>query len=246
VTGSRSVAAFDFDGTLTRGGSVWRFLSTVVGTRRVLQAALVLAPRLAYAALVGGRAADDAKEALFVRTLGGLRAAEVAERSMEFGRLHYRRRARSDVRRQMEWHRNQGHRLIIVSASPRSYVSAVGELLDTDAVLATDLAVDGAGRLTGRYEGRNCRAQEKLDRVRAQMAAWEADDRSTAAHDDDHKGPTPGPLPEVALWAYGNSRGDLRLLEGATVGVDVGRLGPIGSLRRFRRLESANVPRPSS
>ena len=88
------VAAFDFDGTLTRGGSVWRFLSTIVGSRRVLWAAIVLAPRLALAAIVGGTATDDAKEALFVRTLGGLDAAAVAERAAAFGRQHYRRQAR--------------------------------------------------------------------------------------------------------------------------------------------------------
>ena len=38
------------------------------------------------------------------------------------------------------------------------------------------------------------------------------------------------------LWAYGNSRGDLRLLNAADHGVDAGRLGPLGRLRRFPRL----------
>ena len=37
--------------------------------------------------------------------------------------------------------------------------------------------------------------------------------------------------PEV--WAYGNSRGDLRMLRAADVGVNVGRLGRLGRLRRF-------------
>jgi hypothetical protein len=38
------------------------------------------------------------------------------------------------------------------------------------------------------------------------------------------------------LWAYGNSDGDRRLLAGADVGVDAGRLGPVGALRSFARL----------
>ena len=45
------------------------------------------------------------------------------------------------------------------------------------------------------------------------------------------------------LWAYGNSRGDLRLLRAADHGVDAGLLGPLGRLRRFPRL--ADVVRES-
>jgi hypothetical protein len=45
------------------------------------------------------------------------------------------------------------------------------------------------------------------------------------------------------LWAYGNSRGDLRLLEAADHGVDVGRLGHFGRLRRFPRLSEVTAGR---
>ena len=55
------LAAFDFDGTLTHGGSVIGFLSALVGRRTVQAATLALAPRLAAAALVGGGAADEAE-----------------------------------------------------------------------------------------------------------------------------------------------------------------------------------------
>jgi hypothetical protein len=43
---------------------------------------------------------------------------------------------------------------------------------------------------------------------------------------------------QPVLWAYGNSRGDLRLLNAADHGVDAGRLGPLGRLRRFPRLSA--------
>src|SRR5271168_873358 len=88
------VAAFDFDGTLTRGGSVWPFLAAIAGRRRVVASALVLTGRLALAALLGGSWADDAKEALFRRTLAGARADEVLIAAAAFGRDHYRRQAR--------------------------------------------------------------------------------------------------------------------------------------------------------
>ncbi len=217
VTSGPAVAAFDFDGTLTHGGSVWKFLAAMVGAPRVVLAGLVVFPRFVLAAVLGGKWADDAKEALFVRTLAGLDATVAAERAAAFGRSHYRRRARGDVRNQLEWHRRQGHRLVIVSASPESYITAVGRELGVDGVLATRLEVGSDGRLTGHYDGRNCRGSEKLARLRA----WMADNLDTPASE---------------LWAYGNSAGDRALLHAADVGVNVGGLGRAGTLRRFRRL----------
>jgi phosphatidylglycerophosphatase C len=212
------VAAFDFDGTLTRGGSVWPFLVAIRGRRPVVTAAVVLAGRLALAAAFGGRFADDAKEALFRRTLGGLATGELAGPAAAFGRSHYSRHARADVRARLEWHRDQGHRIVIVSASLDCYLAPLAEDLGVGLV-ATRLAVGPDGRLTGAYDGRNCRGPEKLARVRQWMT--------------DTTGPTA--ITDV-LWAYGNSEGDRQLLKAADIGVDVGRLGRFGSLRAFPRL----------
>jgi phosphatidylglycerophosphatase C len=209
------VAAFDFDGTLTHGGSTWRYLVQVRGLGPVAAAAVMVFPRLVAAAVLGGRSTDRAKEALLHRTLAGVPGDEAAALAGDFGRAHYARRQRADVRARLEQHRRLGHRLVIVSASPELYVGAVAEDLAADAVIATRLAVGPDGRLTGRFEGRNCRGKQKIERLR-QWTAAEA----------------PGAL----LWAYGNSAGDRRLLAGADVGVDVGRLGALGRLRSFRRL----------
>jgi len=233
------VAAFDFDGTLTSGGSVWPFLVTMVGWRRVLAAAVAVMGKLAAAALLGGGHADEAKEALFRRTLTGLPVDDTATRAAAFGRAHYRRHARADVRARMEWHRARGHRLLIVSASLESYLDAVGRDLGVDAVVATRLAVDDDGRLTGGYDGRNCRGQEKIERVR-QWMAQSMTGPMTGPMMESKTGPTAGSTGAAALtavlWAYGNSKGDRQLLSGADIGVDVGRLGRGGALRRFPRL----------
>jgi len=216
-----TTAAFDYDGTLTDGGSVWPFLTALRGRGPVVRATPPLVGKLALAALLGGHHADEAKEDLFRRTLGGLGTDELAAAATAFGLAHYRRHARADVRRRLEWHRDRGHRLLIVSASLECYLAPVAEELGVDAVVATRLAVGADGRLTGGYDGANCRGPEKIARVRQ----WMEQDPPTAASDG----------PEV-LWAYGNSAGDRQLLAGADVGVDVGRLGRLGALRRFRRL----------
>ena len=78
------VAAFDFDGTLTRGGSVLPFLVAVTSRRRVAAAVAVLAPRLVHAAVAGGSAADATKQRLFERVLAGVAARRSEEVGAEF------------------------------------------------------------------------------------------------------------------------------------------------------------------
>jgi phosphatidylglycerophosphatase C len=216
------VAAFDFDGTLTRGGSIWRFLRVASGGRWT-RATLATAPALLGAAIFGGTRADRAKEELFVGALCGTPADELDQQAERFGLEHYAARGRADTAARLEAHRRAGHRVVIVSASPELYIRPVARELGADATIATRLAVDDAGLVTGRYEGANCRGAEKVRRLRRWVDAE-----------------LPGAHPFV--WAYGNSRGDLDLLEHADVGVDVGRLGMWGALRHLPRLADAPEP----
>lgn len=214
------VAAFDFDGTLTRGGSVFAFLVDVRGLFPVLAATFWALPLVVKGALVGGPAADRAKEALFIRLLAGLSAEHLEQKGASFAARHLRHRERKAVTERLAWHREQGHYVIVVSASPECYVRAAAALLGADDAVATRLAEGGGGILTGRYEGKNCRGPEKYSRV----ASW------MRTHGLNGK---PG---QPVLWAYGNSRGDHRLLEAADYGINAGHLGRFGALRRFRRL----------
>jgi len=211
--GQRVIAAFDFDGTLTRGGSVWRFLIAASGVRRALSSLVVVLPRLIAAAVLGGDRADGAKEELFAHALSGLSFEDVARTSDWFGRTHYIKRSRADVADRLEWHRKYGDTLVIVSASPELYLQPVAEILDVDKVIATRLEVTDDGILTGRYDGPNCRGKAKIEG----LLSWAGS-------------------PRPFIWAYGNSAGDLQLLEGADIGVNVGRLGRLGRLRNFVRL----------
>ena len=175
-------------------------------------------PQLAHAALVGGTAADRTKERLFERVLAGVAVDRLEEVAAGFGEQHLAHHLRSEVRDRFDWHRHRGDRVVIVSASLAVYVQVAADRLDADHVIATALEVvpgrdDVGDVVTGRYQGLNCRGEEKLRRLRQWMADSEMDGER--------------------LWAYGNSRGDLRMLRAADVGVNVGRLGAIGKLRSF-------------
>ena len=219
------VAAFDFDGTLTEGGSVFDFLSPWSVGPTVLSATAALAPRLAHAALAGGAAADQTKEQLFVRILAGSSSSGSSRSPSGFARHHLARHLRADVR--------AAARLAPRPGRPGGHRVGLSRGLRPGGRPAPRGRRGGGhptGRrrraaLTGRYEGANCRGEEKLRRLRAWM-------------DED------GVVPD-RLWAYGNSRGDLRMLRAADVGVNVGRLGRLGRLRAYPGLDGTPAARLS-
>lgn len=217
------VAAFDFDGTLTDGGSVFDFLAAVTDRATVARAAVPLVAKLAHAAVAGGTVADRTKEELFRRVLAGVEADRFAQVGEAFAAAHLTATVRPEVRRRLDWHRGRGDRVVVVSASPVAYIAPAADRLGADGAIATRMAIDDRGLLTGRYDGGNCRGEEKIVRLRRWME--EAD------------------LAEAHLWAYGNSRGDLRMLRAADTGVNVGRLGRLGRLSAFPGLDETGPRR---
>ncbi|HVB50571.1 MAG TPA: HAD-IB family hydrolase [Acidimicrobiales bacterium] len=213
------VAAFDLDGTLSKGGSVFKWLRFLRGARATYAAAFGLAGPLFEGAVRSGHWADEAKERLFQRLLTGLDVTDVRDRSRIFAIVHFEKRSRVSIIERLQWHLRQGHDVVLVSASPQIYVDVVAEELNAAGGLGTRLSVDARNRLTGSYLGKNCRGKEKMRRLREWI-------------EERHPGE------EVTIYAYGNSRGDRRMLRGATFPYDVGRLGPLGSLRHFPRLRN--------
>ena len=212
------VAAFDLDGTLTEGGSVYPWLQRIAGKNHARRAVWGLLGPLTVGAIRSGPWADSAKERLFKKLLAGTDVADVTAASRNFATEHLAREGRADLIERLHWHRERGHDVVVVSASPQIYVDVMTELLGATRGLGTRLAVSPVGRLTGGYLGKNCRGTEKMRR----LTEW-IEER----HYD---------TPPV-IYAYGNSRGDRRMLSGATYPYDVGKLGWLGSLRRFPRLK---------
>lgn len=192
MSSDRIVAAFDFDKTVSTRDNVIPFLRAAVGTPRVVRTLVRITPHLAAAAL-RERERDAAKAALIKRTLTGYDAAHLAEVAARFADDIVARHLRADVVERVEWHRRQGHEVVLVSASLAAYLERVGERLGVDATLATELAVRDDGRLTGELAGPNVRGAEKVRRLDAWLEATRPDDRP------------------VFVWAYGDSSGDRAL-----------------------------------
>jgi phosphatidylglycerophosphatase C len=185
------VAAFDFDGTLSDRDNVVPFLRRVAGTAATAQAFAVTAAHLSRR---GRRrwTRDDAKADLVQRLLAGREAAAIETSARGFATDVVGRHLRADAIELADWHRTQGHRLVIVSASFAVYLRPIADRLRFDAVLATELEVGIDGTLTGRLEGANVRGPEKARRLDAWLDGEPA-----------------------YVWAYGDSAGDRELWDRA-------------------------------
>jgi phosphatidylglycerophosphatase C len=195
----RRVAVFDVDGTLTRRDTVLPFLAMVAGWRTVAGAILTDWRGVAGARLADvGR--DEAKAGLIRATLTGVPSAELEVAGERYADRVLSRSMRSDVVARLLRHQRRGDEVIIVSAGLHAYVRPLGEHLGVETVYATRLEVDGEGRCTGRLDGPNVRAKEKV----ACLANY--------LHGD-----------HASVWAYGDSGDDAHLLAEADIGVLVGR-----------------------
>ena len=200
ASAARPLAAFDLDGTLTQRDTLLPFLRQAVGRGPTYRALLASALPLARAAALGGAHRDVAKAAVLRGVLAGAPLDGLTEAAEAFADHVVAHRLRPDVRQRVDWHRNKGHELVLVSASPELYVTPIGRRLGFDAVLGTRLEVGPDGRLTGRLQGPNCRGPEKVTRLRE----WRAEGLALA-------------------WAYGDSGGDREMLGLAMTAVRVGR-----------------------
>lgn len=160
---ARPVAAFDFDGTLTRSDTLVPFLRRVAGDWRCargLAAAVVAGRRRGEA----GR--DLAKRQLLASTLGGVPDARLRVAGEEYAAALLAGAMRDEVVDLLDAHRDRGDRVVVVSASLEHYLAPVCRELGVDDLICCRLGVDPSGRCTGRLLGVNPRGQAKADLLR--------------------------------------------------------------------------------
>jgi phosphatidylglycerophosphatase C len=168
------------------------FLAAVAGWPTVAKAAALSAP--------AARDRNRFKGQVLTHVFKGRPLVDVDKQGRVYGEHLARAKVVGAMRDRVEWHRAQGHEVVIVSAALESYLVPVAESLALDALLCTRLETDAQGLCTGRMIGGNCRGQEKANR----LAKWIND-------------------PDAIVWAYGNSGGDTEMLAMATHPVKVKR-----------------------
>lgn len=170
-------AFFDFDGTLTRGDSLMPFLRHCVGNVGYYRRLLALSPTLA-GYLIGVIANDKAKEKVLTAFLQQRRPAELTPLVNDFIDRVLPSMLRQQGMQKLAQHQAQGDYCVLVSASPELYLQAWAQQQGFDALIGTQLIIDGEAdnaRLSGKISGDNCYGVEKVHRINAEFgnASWQ-------------------------------------------------------------------------
>lgn len=215
MTHAAPLVAFDVDGTLTWTDSFMLFLRWFAGPADFAAKLARIAPD-AVLAKAGLKSRDDVK-ALAVRLFfTGVPEDRFADAAAAFATHVLPKLERADARARLFAHRTQGHHVMLVSASLEDYLrpwAAARMGLDGADVLGARLERKD-GVLTGRLLGANCRAEEKVARLKAAR----------------------GPDLDL-IAAYGDSSGDDAMLAAARGGgKNVFLDAPSGALAAAARL----------
>lgn len=183
----RKLVLFDFDGTLTDRDTMLAFVQHCRGPWRFWAGMVWLAPLLVGHRL-GLVPAAEAKRLFLRHFLGGWHREALAGAAAVFAD-RIEGWMRPDGRARLAWHREQGHDVVVVSASLDLWLApfmAVHQLR----CLCTEAAYGADGTFDGELASENCNGPEKVRRVRD---AFELD-----AYD--------------GVVAYGDSSGDAEML----------------------------------
>lgn len=184
-----TVAAFDFDCTLTHCDTLLPFLYFREGKMQTRWKLFKLTPSfvLFFLNLLSRK---QVKESILTAFFRGVPRSLLEEEGALFAARQLNQLLRKEAMERLAWHQAQGHRCILISASIETYLAPWAKAHGFETALCSRLAYDPLGRATGLLEGQNCWGEEKRRRLIAYL----------------------GERSGYRLYAYGDSRGDRELL----------------------------------
>ena len=190
---AKSLALFDFDGTITTRDSLADFIQFAVGKPRYYLGLLRMSPVLAGFVFKLIRN-DVAKQKLLGHFFGGWTEQRFQRVADDYAASCIEAIVRPKAMARINWHKAQGHQVVIVSASAENWLRHWCDKHGLD-LLGTKME-SRDGLMTGRFVGNNCHGEEKVRRVSEVFA---------------------GRLDDIG-WAYGDTSGDRPMLSMAKEG----------------------------
>lgn len=181
-----TVAFFDFDGTISRGDSLLSFMPFLLG-KRVFYLGVLQNLHWLCGYQLGWVSNARAKEKLIHVFLQGMKEGAFLQKFEEFLPL-LEDMIRPSALRQIQWHRDNGDQIVIVSATFEAYLKPWCQKEGLDCI-GTKLEVCD-GYLSGRFASKNCYGEAKVKRIQERYSLKEYD----------------------AIYAYGDSIGDREML----------------------------------
>jgi HAD superfamily hydrolase (TIGR01490 family) len=185
---SSALALFDFDGTITTKDTLWAFIQFAKGSKALLSGAIQFGwPVLLYK--LGMVGAQDAKEKVLAYYFSHATQEEFNGWCGQFAENALPALVRPRALETIQWHKQRGDEVAIVSASPENWIKPWASRLGVETI-ASILQVN-QGRLTGKIDGVNCNGMEKVRRIKSRF--------SLEAFQE--------------IYAYGDSSGDKDMLK---------------------------------
>ena len=157
------LALFDFDGTITTDDSLLKFIRFVVGDRRFLLGLVVLSPMLVLykLKLIPNYKAKQYMLSWFFKGMSKDAFLKVAN---EYSLVHIDKILRPKAIEKINWHKNQGHKVVVVSASIECWLRPWCEKNGLE-LIATKLEIKD-DIVTGKLLSKNCYGVEKINRIK--------------------------------------------------------------------------------
>lgn len=185
----RVIAAFDFDGTLSRCDLLLPFLFFSFPFFKVISGLFLLVPTF-LGFLTKSLSRQVVKERILTRFFAGQSEKELFRLGETFSSSRLESYLYPDALKRVEWHQSQGHCCIVVTASTPFYLKHWTKRRGFNHLISSELEVNPEGKITGRLIGKNCWGEEKVERLLNLVGKRES----------------------FILYAYGNGLGDRPLL----------------------------------
>lgn len=183
-----TLALFDFDGTITKSDSFFRFIRFAVGDKKVAIGFVVLFPILVFykLKLIPNHKAKQMVLSYFFKGWDTQRFVAIAN---DYSLNHIDEIVRHQALERINWHKKSGHKVVVVSASMECWLEAWCKKMELD-LIATRLD-RSSDLITGEFATPNCFGAEKVNRIRSKY------DLSSY----------------TKIYAYGDSSGDKEMLK---------------------------------
>ena len=192
---ARDLALFDFDGTITTRETFPDFMARAVPRRRLALGRVLFAPWVVGYRL-GVVPVALLRTALVRYAFSGVPLAAVEAAGAALAADVLPGLVRPEVQTRIDWHKARGDTVAVVSGGFDVYLAPWCRAQGLDWICSSLAVRDG--RLTGRYAGAQCVADEKARRVRARydLAGY----RAIHAYGDTHEDHALLALADHATW----------------------------------------------
>lgn len=181
------IAAFDFDGTITKKDTLFDFIQFYHGSYKLIVGLIYLLPTLLSYKL-GLIKNGVAKEKLFSHFFKNEDSVHFDIKCNQYEE-RIARMCRTETLEKVNWHLKNKHIVVIVSASVRNWIEPWAIENNIGKVISTEIE-DSGGYISGRFSTKNCYGEEKVNRLKDIFPERD----------------------QYILYAYGDSSGDNELL----------------------------------